>query len=297
MEIPATAKLCRNRIVAPRLKNMRTSIIYLILTFVLLGACTKPNKHSTIGSASPASVLATSKIVDLTHAFSEETIYWVTAREFQLDTVFRGFTDKGYFYAANNYAAAEHGGTHIDAPIHFAEGRQYVDEIPVEQLMGEAIKVTVTEKVKDNPDYLVGIGDFLAWEKNEGQEIPEGAIILLETGFGELYPDKQQYLGTCERGEHAVSLLHFPGLAPEAARWLMENRSIHAIGIDTPSIDYGQSQYFESHVTLLSQNIPAFENLANLKQLPARGFLVIALPMKIKGGSGAPLRIIALLDQ
>jgi kynurenine formamidase len=102
-------------------------------------------------------------------------------------------------------------------------------------------------------------------------------------------------MGTVERGEEAVEKLRFPGLSPEAAQWLVDKRDIHAIGLDTPSIDYGQSKEFRSHVILLSENIPAFENLTNLDQLPAKGFEVIALPMKIKGGSGAPLRIIALL--
>jgi kynurenine formamidase len=104
-------------------------------------------------------------------------------------------------------------------------------------------------------------------------------------------------MGTDQRGQQAVKLLHFPGLAPEAAKWLVANRNINAIGIDTPSIDYGQSEYFESHVTLMSADIPAFENLTNLEELPREGFLVVALPMKIKGGSGAPLRIIALMQE
>ena len=90
--------------------------------------------------------------------------------------------------------------------------------------------------------------------------------------------------------------MHFPGLSPEAAEWLINNRNIHAIGIDTPSIDYGQSQLFKTHVNLMSENIPAFENLTNLDKLPNKGFYIVALPMKIKGGSGAPLRIIAFLN-
>ena len=93
----------------------------------------------------------------------------------------------------------------------------------------------------------------------------------------------------------AVAKLHFPGLHPQAAAWLVANRSIAAIGIDTASIDYGQSTLFESHRALFAKDIPAFENLASLERLPARGAHVIALPMKIAGGSGAPLRVIAIL--
>ncbi|WP_299117343.1 cyclase family protein [uncultured Winogradskyella sp.] len=236
------------------------------------------------------------KIIDLTHTFSEETVYWVTAKEFKLDVVAKGDTDKGFFYAANNFETAEHGGTHIDAPIHFSKGKQSVEEIPLEKLIGQAIKVDVTANTNNNPDYLVSVKDFTNWEKINGQ-IPEGVIVLLDTGHSKHYPDKLKYLGTDQRGPEAIKLLHFPGLSPEAATWLVENRSISAIGIDTPSIDYGQSEYFKSHVILLSENIPAFENITNLDQLPLKDFEVIALPMKIKDGSGAPLRIIAKVKE
>lgn len=235
-------------------------------------------------------------IIDLTHAFSEETVYWVTAKEFHKDTVFAGPTDKGYYYSAFNFETAEHGGTHIDAPIHFSATGQTVDEIPLEKLVGPALKIDVSSKAVNDPDYLITVEDLMNWEKEQQMQIPKGSIVLLETGYSKFYPDRKKYMGTAERGEAAVEKLHFPGLSPEAAQWLVEERDIHAIGLDTPSIDYGQSKMFRSHVILLSRNIPAFENLANLDRLPAKNFTVIALPMKIKGGSGAPLRIIAVIN-
>ena len=233
------------------------------------------------------------RIVDLTYAFDEKSVYWPTAEQFKLETDFEGMTDKGYFYSAYRYSAAEHGGTHLDSPVHFAKGRQSVDELPLQQLMGAAIVIDVTAQCATNPDYLVSVADFENWERRNGR-IPAGTIVLLRTGFGKFYPDRKKYLGTEERGAEAVAKLHFPGLDPAAARWITANRSINAIGLDTASIDYGQSTLFESHRTLFEKNIPAFENVANLDQLPAKGFSVIALPMKIKGGSGGPLRIIAV---
>ncbi|HEX8247027.1 MAG TPA: cyclase family protein, partial [Pyrinomonadaceae bacterium] len=125
--------------------------------------------------------------------------------------------------------------------------------------------------------------------------IPDGCIVLLQTGFGKFWADKKNYLGTDRRGAEAVGELHFPGLQPEAADWLAKNRRIRAVGIDTASMDYGQSQTFGSHVALASRDIPGFENVANLDRVPTKGAQVFALPMKIKGGSGAPLRIIAFL--
>lgn len=275
---------------------MRT-FFFTICCSLLLFTC-KEQPSSEISSTETASEndYLHKKIVDLSHDYSRETVYWVTAKEFEKDTVFMGPTDRGYFYSAFNISTAEHGGTHIDAPIHFSENGQSVEELPLEHLIGPAIKIDVSSKALENPDYLIGIEDLTDWETKEGKTIPDGSIVLLQTGFSRYYPNKLQYLGTEERGEAAVAKLHFPGLSPEAAEWLVTNRNIHAIGIDTPSIDYGQSQYFKSHVILLSKNIPAFENLTNLNLLPAQGFEIIALPMKIKGGSGAPLRIVALLN-
>lgn len=275
---------------------MKVKSLHLIIILSLLAACN--GKSTRTESLSPISEnqFIKGEIIDLTHEFSDETVYWVTAKEFELDTVFNGQTDKGYYYSANNFETAEHGGTHIDAPIHFSENGQTIDEIPLEKLIGPAIKIDVSERALHNRDYLISIEDFTNWEAEQNMQIPDGSIVLLQTGFSKFYPDKIKYLGTDERGPEAIKLLHFPGLSPEASEWLIKNRNIHAIGIDTPSIDYGQSQYFKSHVNLMAENIPAFENLTNLDKLPNKDFYIVALPMKIKGGSGAPLRIVAFLN-
>lgn len=237
---------------------------------------------------------STKKIVDLTYPFSVDSVYWPTAEGFKLDTDFDGTTDAGFYYSAKRYSAAEHGGTHIDAPVHFAKGRNSVDQIPLDQLTGQGLVIDVTKQCASNADYLVSVSDIQNWEKQNGR-IPVGSMVFLRTGFGKFYPDKAKYLGTSERGAAAVAKLHFPGLDPAAAKWLVQNRSIKAIGLDTASIDRGQSTLFESHQILFEKNIPAFENVANLDQLPIKGFTIVALPMKIKDGTGGPLRIIAML--
>ncbi|MCI0487393.1 MAG: cyclase family protein [Blastocatellia bacterium] len=243
-----------------------------------------------------AEVQTSERWIDLSHDFSAETVYWPTAEPFKLDTVAAGMTDKGYYYSAYQFCAAEHGGTHIDAPIHFAEGRKTVDQIPIEQLIAPAVKIDVSAKSLKDRDYRIAVEDITSWEAQHGR-IPDGSIVLFYTGFGQYWPDRTKYLGTAKLGAEGVAELHFPGLHPAAADWLTKNRKINAVGLDTASIDYGQSQNYESHVTLMGQNIPAFENVANLDRVPATGVKVFALPMKIKGGSGGPLRIVALITE
>lgn len=231
--------------------------------------------------------------VDLTHAFSERTIFWPTdTLGFRHDTLAFGPTPGGWFYSAYRYSAAEHGGTHLDAPIHFAEGAQTNDAIPLGNLIGPAAVVDVSKKA--TPDYLISIEDLHQWEAAHGR-LPDGAILLLRTGWDARYGNRSAYLGTDRVGPDAVQALHFPGLDPAAARWLVAERRIAALGLDTPSIDRGQSTDFAAHVVLSGANIAGFENLTHLAELPPSGSYVVALPMKIEGGSGGPLRIVAFI--
>ena len=234
--------------------------------------------------------------VDLTHPFDERAIYWPTAERFALDTVAEGTTEAGYYYAAYRFSAAEHGGTHMDAPVHFHAGGATAEAVALDRLVGPAAVVDVADSASANPDYRVSVEDLRAWEEAHGR-LPEGAVVLLRTGWGERWPDPERYLGTAERGPEAVADLRFPGLHPDAARWLVEEREIAALGLDTPSIDHGQSQEYMAHRVLYAAGIPGFENVANLRELPASGAYVVALPMKIAGGSGAPLRIVAAVPR
>ena len=250
-----------------------------------------------VGCASPSSPrtpIHEREIVDLTWTIDETSIAWPTSPRFTLETQFDGITDGGWYYLAHVLHGPEHGGTHIDAPRHFFDGSHTTDEIPLTRLIGPGVTIDVRDACAGNRDYLVGLADFEAWEREHGP-LPEGAIVLLYTGFGAFWPDRERYMGTAELGPEAVPKLHFPGLDPAAVGWLVNERKIRAIGLDTPSIDHGPSATFAAHVALFEHNVPAFENVAHLDRLPPRGFTVIALPAKIGGGSGGPLRIIALL--
>ena len=239
-----------------------------------------------------ASAIDESKIVDLTYAFGPDTVYWPTAKPFVLERLAFGKTHAGFWYAANNICLAEHGGTHVDAPIHFAEGKWSADQIPVDKLIGPATVIDVRSQAARDPDYRVTVEDIRRWEKAHGR-IPDGAIVLALTGWGRFWPDKKKYLGTDKPGD--VDNLHFPGFSQEVAEFLIREREIDAVGIDSASSDYGQSKNFITHRILSGASKPALENVANLDRLPPRGATVIALPIKIMGGSGGPVRIIALL--
>lgn len=230
--------------------------------------------------------------IDLTHEFSSNTLALPTDPPFKLETIFNGTTLKGYYYNSQQFSTGADVGTHLDAPSHFTKNKRTIDKIPIKQLIGKAVIIDVSQQALPDDDYLITIGDIKNWEKTYGT-IPSRSIVLFNTGYAKFWPDRLRYLGSNINGPEAMALVHFPGLAKDTAEWLVENRQIKAIGIDTANIDYGQTSVFPTHQYLSSNNIPIFENLSNLDQLYSPFAVVIALPMKIEGGAGAPLRIIA----
>jgi len=234
-------------------------------------------------------------IVDLSHAYGPSTVMWPTSpTRFELRKLAFGKTEGGFFYAANTFCTPEHGGTHLDAPIHFFEGGRTTEQIPLEQLIAPAVVIDVAAPAAADRDYRATRDDVLRFEKAHGT-IPRGAIVLLRTGWSRHWPDAKAYLGDDTPGD--ASKLSFPSFGTEAARLLVEERGASALGIDTASIDYGRSTDYQVHRIAAAKNVPGLENLANLDRLPPRGALVIALPMKIEGGSGGPLRAVALVPK
>lgn len=235
------------------------------------------------------------RMVDLTHAYNAQTLYWPTSpASFALERLFFGVTPGGWFYAANQVATPEHGGTHLDAPIHFAEGKRFNHEIPLNQLIAAAIVIDVSKQARGDPDYRLTTEDVLAFERTNGR-IEAGTIVLLRTDWSRHWPNRKAYLGDDTPGD--ASKLRFPSFGESAARLLVEERKVAALGADVASIDYGASKDFIVHRIAAAANVPGFENLTNLDQVPARGAVVVALPMKIEGGSGGPLRAVALIPR
>jgi kynurenine formamidase len=239
--------------------------------------------------------LARYRMVDLSHGYGPDTVYWPTSTQtFALKQDAKGPTPGGWFYAANSLSTPEHGGTHLDAPRHFSEQGRTTDQVPLDQLVAPAVVIDVTKEAAADRDYRLTPEAVLAFESTNGR-IARGTAVLLRTGWSRHWPEARAYLGDDTPGD--VSRLSFPSYGVEAARLLVEDRGVAALGVDTASIDYGRSTDFQVHRAAAARNVPGFENLTNLDQLPARGALVIALPMKIEGGSGGPLRAIALVPR
>lgn len=251
-------------------------------------ACSAPPAPET---GAPALALDAYEAVDLTHAYGPDTVYWPTDKKgFSKTTVFEGARADGW-YAAFEIATAEHGGTHLDAPYHFDADGDKAADVPLSRLIAPAAVIDVTQQAAADRLYRVTPADILAFEAEHGAIAP-GTIVLIRTGWSHYWPDAAAYLGGTDPAD-----LAFPSLGADAVRFLAEERNAAAIGIDTASTDYGPSTDFPAHRVMGAANTPGFENLANLDRLPATGAYVFALPMKIEGGSGGPLRAVALVPK
>ncbi|HUG03339.1 MAG TPA: cyclase family protein [Steroidobacteraceae bacterium] len=233
------------------------------------------------------------RLVDLTHSFNADTVFWpAPPMQFKLEQLHFGDTPAGFFYSANRFCLPEHGGTHLDAPIHFARDRETMDRVGLERLIGPVVVIDLSSKAAADRDYRVSAADVLAFEAQHGR-IEPGTRVLVHTGWSSRWPDATAYLG------HATDAtqLHFPSYGAEAARLLIEERQVALLGIDTASIDYGPATDFPVHRIAAAANVPGLENVTGLAALPPRGAILIALPMKIEGGSGGPTRVVALVPQ
>lgn len=260
--------------------------LFFLLGLITLGACT---------TSRPLIDLSRAELVDLTWAYDETTLYWPSApATFQHTKDAYGQTPGGYFYSSYSICTPEHGGTHLDAPIHFAEARLTADAIPLQQLIAPAVVIDVAEKAAADPDYRLTAADVRSWEQQHGT-IAAGTIVLLRTGWGKRWPDRKAYFGDDTPG--STENLHFPSYGEDSARLLVTERRVAALGIDTASIDYGQSRDFIVHRIANGANVPGLENVAHLERVPERGAWIMALPMKIKNGSGGPVRIVAVVER
>lgn len=273
------------------------------LTAVLIAAATAcapaaPQEQEQPVAAEPTPTLAEMldpaavELVDLGWPLSPESLYWPTGSPFEHE-LSAGISDGGYWYASGSFASPEHLGTHLDAPIHFGEGRWTSAQIPPQRLIAPGAVIDITGKAEESPDALLTTDDIEAWEQRNGP-LAADMIVLVHSGWDTRWPDANEYYGTDTPED--VGTLHFPGVSPEAAQLLVD-RGIAGVGIDTASIDPGTSSDFRAHQLLAAGNLFNLENLTGLAGLPETGFMIVALPMKIADGTGGPARVIALVPR
>lgn len=224
-------------------------------------------------------------VVDLGHPLSRSDPSWEGTPGFQRTPT---ATIEKDGYAAARITFDEHFGTHLDAPAHFSKTGWTVDEIPVDRLYRPGVCIDVAPMAAKDADYRVSVADITTFESTAGA-IPPGAVVFIATGWDRFWPDRARYMN-----EHG-GVKHFPGLTPEAVAYLAKDRHVAGIGIDTPSIDYGPSTLFEAHRVSMPLNVYHIENAARLTTLPRQGFMVVVAPVAVRGGSGAPARVFAIL--
>lgn len=224
------------------------------------------------------------RIIDLTHPLNANTpTYGGEPNAMRYERLAEINRDG---YAAGAFRVPEHFGTHVDAPGHFIKGKATVDQIEARRLIAPAVVIDVRARVTQ-PDYQLSAAEIQAWER--GGKIPDGAAVLLRTGWDARYQDAAKY-----RNAGPDKVTHFPGYSEEAVRYLLNNRKVVALGIDTLSIDYGPSRDFPVHKLSHESGLYHIENLTNLEKLPARGAFIFVGPLPIEGGSGSPARVIAI---
>ncbi|PVD24886.1 hypothetical protein C0Q70_15376 [Pomacea canaliculata] len=242
------------------------------------------------GILSPSAGL---EVIDMTLVLAKDTINWPGSPPFNFTILKRGYQTPGFWYEINYFGTAEHAGTHVDAPAHFSQSGWRVHQIPPSSLAGPAVVVDVADKATKDADYRLTIEDLQSWEDSHGR-IPNKAVVVMYSGWGARYPSPSRVYNT--NNPLDASTFHFPGIHPAAAAWLASQRHVIAVGVDTPSTDYGQSTKYETHVVLGNNNVLGLENLQNVDQLPARGATIAIGLVNLKDGSGGPARILAIID-
>lgn len=260
--------------------KIRTFIIGYVLALALLVFA----KHHT--QSVPPSEFR--QVIDLTHALNPQVpTYELSAKPAYQTRTVAAIAKDGYF--AREISLPEHFGTHLDAPAHFIQGLWTVDQIPAQRLVAPLVVIDVSQNVKGNADYQISVEDIAAWEKLH-DHIPLDSVVMTRTGWDARWNAINDYRNADSKG-----VMHFPGYSEDAAHFLVDGRKAIGIGIDTLSIDYGPSKDFPVHQYNLRHSVYQLENVANLDHAPAKGGLVVIAPMKLEGGSGAPVRILALM--
>ena len=237
-------------------------------------------------TASEAAPRQFKSVVDLTHTMSPEfpTFFGVPGIEMEKKFDFKKDGFNLYWWRI-----IEHAGTHLDAPIHFSEGGITAERIPAATLVAPLAVVDVAAKAARNPDYLLARDDLAAWERKHGR-LPDNCCVAMHSGWAQHVADAAKFLG-----KDAAGAMHFPGISGEAADWLIKQRKVVGLAVDTLSLDHGPSKDFKTHLLWLPSGRWGLENVANLDQVPAAGATLVVGLAKVKDATGGPARLIALV--
>ncbi|GAA3426281.1 cyclase family protein [Streptosporangium sandarakinum] len=241
------------------------------------------------------------EVIDLTAPLSSETPILRLPEPFA-DTVpftlreISRYDDRGPAWYWNDFTTGEHVGTHFDAPVHWVTGKdgEDVSQVPPERLVAPAVVLDLVGEAAGDPDFLLEIGHVEAWQKANGP-LPDGGWLLYRTGWDARSHDQEGFLNADETGPHS------PGISVECARWLAEETPIAGIGVETVGTDAGAAHGFDPpfpcHSFLLGAGKYGLTQLRNLDRLPVTGAVVVAPPLPIVGGSGSPVRVLALVER
>jgi kynurenine formamidase len=228
--------------------------------------------------------LSLTNMADLTHTIGPNTPMFPGFNPPKLTTLVT-VKDDGFY--GNMWELWEHTGTHLDAPAHFIEGGLTADKLPLESFIAPIAVIDIEAKTADDEDAVVTVDDITAWETSNGQ-LPDGAVVMMYSGWEKRLAEPATYVN-----QHDDGTIHFPGFSPEAATFLVNERNISGIGVDTLSQDVGASTTFDVHVTILGAGKYGLENVANLSTIPASGAFMIMGSLKIENASGGPVRLMA----
>lgn len=263
---------------------------HLGLLFASIVLCANSNSAEAVDLTLDQLCSGQAKIVDLTWALNAQNAYWPGGnyRPFELNTIATLEKDG---VLSKSFSMPEHLGTHLDAPNHFERNQRSVDQIPPQQFFASGVVIDLTGPAAMDPDVRLQREHIEIWERAHGR-IPDGAVVLLNTGWGKFWSKVSRYQNRDVQGR-----MHFPGYSAEAASFLVDQRKARGLGIDTLSIDYGLSRDFAVHHVVNSHGRYGLENVARLDELPPRGFWLFVAPIKIESGSGGPTRIFAILPK
>jgi len=241
---------------------------------------------SACASVQAASPRRFSSVIDLTHTMSAgfPTFFGVPGIEMEKKFDFKKDGFNLYWWRI-----LEHAGTHLDAPIHFSENGISAEKIAASTLVAPLAVIDVTAQATLNPDYLLSREDLGAWEKKHGR-LQENCCIAMHSGWAQHVGDAAKFAG-----KDSTGVLHFPGFAADAVEWLLQERRVAGLAVDTLSLDHGPSKDFKVHYAWLPSGRWGLENVANLEKVPPSGATVVVGLAKVEGATGGPVRLLALV--